>query len=141
DRSRADLGWVAPAFTAGRSVPLVDFQLELGLPVWRYHGLGVTIERRIVMGYSHNTVTLVYRLLDGGPVRIELRPALQFRGHDEPVSVAVPEAYPLQAFGSRIELSAPPPLPGLRLHLAGERTTFVIEPLSVPDIAYVIEET
>ena len=37
-------------------------------------------------------------------MRLELRPALQFRGHDEPVSTAVPEAYPLHALGARIEL-------------------------------------
>ena len=141
DHSRADLGWVAPAFTTGKSIPLVDFQLELGLPVWRFAGHGVTIERRIVMAYGHNTTTILYRLLEGGPVRLDLRPALQFRGHDEPVSTAVPEAYPLQALGGRIELTAPPPLPGLRLHLAGEHTSFVIEPMSAPDIGYVTEES
>jgi predicted glycogen debranching enzyme len=120
---------------------LAEFALELGLPVWRYRGRGVVIERRLVMAYSHNTVALLYRLLEGGPVRLELAPALQFRGHDEPVSTAVPEAYPLQAFGARIELAAPAPLPTLRFRLAGERTTFVIEPALVPDIAYAIEES
>src|SRR6185503_12386823 len=123
-----------------RSIPLVDFHLELGLPVWRYSGLGVAIERRIVVSYSQNTTVLVYRLLDGGPIRLELRPALQFRGHDEPVSTAVPAAYPLYALGARIEMTAPPPLPGLRFHLEGVRPTFVIEPRAVPDIGYVVEE-
>jgi predicted glycogen debranching enzyme len=83
----------------------------------------------------------VYRLLDGGPVRLELRPALQFRGHDEPVSTAIPEAYALHAVGARIELTAPAPLPPLRLHLTGQRTSFVIEPMVVPDIAYLTEES
>jgi predicted glycogen debranching enzyme len=148
DGTRADLGWVGPAFEAGQftaraesPIPLVDFQLELGLPVWRYAGLGVTIERRIVVSYSQNTAILVYRLLDGGPVRLELRPALQFRGHDDPVSTAIPEAYPLQAVGARIELAAPAPLPPLRLHLSGQRTSFVVEPAVVPDIAYATEES
>jgi predicted glycogen debranching enzyme len=148
DGARADLGWVGPAYAPGqpavradRVIPLVEFQLELGLPVWRYAGPGVTIERRIVVSYSQNTAILVYRLLDGGPVRLELRPALQFRGHDEPVSTAVPEAYALTAFGARIELAAPAPLPPLRLHLSGNRTSFVIEPMAVPDIAYATEES
>ncbi|HEU0035488.1 MAG TPA: amylo-alpha-1,6-glucosidase [Kofleriaceae bacterium] len=143
DRSRADLGWVPPVFTAGADqiIPLVDFQLELGLPVWRFSGKGVTIERRLVMAYGHNTTTLVYRVLEGGPIKLELRPALQFRGHDEPVSTAIPEAYSLHAFGARIELEAPAPLPNLHLHVAGKRTSFVIEPMSVPDIAYVTEES
>jgi predicted glycogen debranching enzyme len=37
-------------------------------------------------------------------------------------------------------MAAPPPLPGLRLHLEGVRPSFVIEPRAVPDIAYVVEE-
>jgi len=148
DGARADLGWVGPDYESGqpvvrpdRRIPLVEFELELGLPVWRYAGLGVTIERRIVVSYSQNTAILVYRLLDGGPIRLELRPALQFRGHDEPVSTAIPEAYALAAVGARIELAAPAPLPPLRLHLSGHRTSFVIEPMAVPDIAYATEES
>jgi predicted glycogen debranching enzyme len=148
DGARADLGWVGPTFAAGprdrgadRRIPLVEFRLELGLPVWRFAGLGVTIERRVVLSYSQNTTVLVYRLQGGGPVRLELRPALQFRGHDEPVSTAVPEAYALHAVGARIELTAPAPLPPLRLHLTGQRTSFVIEPMAVPDIAYRTEES
>jgi predicted glycogen debranching enzyme len=140
DLSRADLGWVAPPFTSGKLIPLVEFALELGLPVWRFSGHGVTIERRIVLAYGHNTAVIAYRLLEGGPIRLELRPSFQFRGHDDPVSTAVPEAYPLEAFGARIELKAPPPLPTLRMHLAGNRTSLVIEPRMVPDLAYVTEE-
>jgi len=148
DGARADLGWVGPTFSAAspsgkpdRLIPLVDFQVELGLPVWRYAGLGVAIERRVVVSYSHNTTILIYRLLEGGPIRLEVRPALQFRGHDEPVSTAIPEAYPLHAIGAQIELTAPSPLPPLRLHVSGPRTSFVIEPMAVPDIAYATEES
>jgi predicted glycogen debranching enzyme len=148
DGTRADLGWDGPAFASGPRdvrnngrIALVDFRVELGLPIWRYAGHGVVIERRIVLSYSQNTAVVIYRLLDGAPIRLELRPALQFRGHDEPVSTAIPEAYPLHAFGARIELTAPAPLPALKLHLAGDRTSFVIEPRSVPDIAYVTEES
>jgi predicted glycogen debranching enzyme len=139
--ARVDIGWVPPGVSAGQGLELAEFFLELGLPVWRYRGFGLVIERRVVMSHAHNTSMIVYRLLEGSPVRIEMRPALQFRGHDEPVSTAVPEAYPLTALGARIELLAPAPLPGLRLHLAGERTSFVLEPLSVPDVQYSTEES
>lgn len=141
DRSRADLGWVAPVYTAGKSLELVDFDLELGLPVWRFSGFGLTIERRVVLAYGHNTTFVIYRLLEGPPTRIELRPSLQFRGHDDPVSTAVPEAYSLHAYGARIDLVAPPPLPGLRLHLHAAHPTFVIEPMTVPDLTYATEES
>ena len=148
DGTRADLGGVGPAFGAGPldrkaavRIPLVDFQVELGLPVWRYAGLGVAIERRIVMSYSQNTTVLVYRVVEGGPLRLELRPALQFRGHDDLVSAEVPDTYTLHAIGARIELTAPAPLPPLRLLISGPRTSFVIEPMVVPDVAYTTEES
>jgi predicted glycogen debranching enzyme len=148
DGTRADLGWIGPMFAASlpsgaadRVIPLVDFELELGLPVWRYAGLGVVIERRVIVSYGHNTTVVGYRVIEGGPLRLEIRPALQFRGHDEPVSTAIPEAYALHAVGARIELTAPSPLPPLRLHFTGQRTSFVIEPMAVPDIAYTTEES
>ncbi|MDX2090351.1 MAG: amylo-alpha-1,6-glucosidase [Kofleriaceae bacterium] len=138
---RADVGWVPPAYSCGHRLELVEFELVLGLPVWRYAGDGVVFEKRLVMAYGHNTTAIIYRLVEGGPVRLELRPALQFRGHDDPVSVAVPEAYPLHALGDRIELDAPDPLPNLRFRLVSPRPTFVIQPMTVPDIAYVTEES
>jgi predicted glycogen debranching enzyme len=136
-----NVGWVPPSFAAEERLDLVDFRVELGLPIWTYKGCGMTLERRVVLSYSSNTVMILFRLIEGGPARLQLRPALQFRGHDEPVSTAVPEAYALTAFASRIELAAPAPLPSLRLHLSGERTTFVVEPQSVPDLAYSTEES
>jgi predicted glycogen debranching enzyme len=138
---RADLGWVPPTYSCGHRLELVDFELVLGLPVWRYAGDGVVIEKRLVMAYGHNTTAVIFRILDGGPVRLELRPAVQFRGHDDPVSIAIPEAYPLHAVGDRIELDAPDPLPNLRFRLVSPRPTFVIQPMTVPDIAYVTEES
>ena len=67
DNSRLDLGWVEPTFSAGRRLQLVEFELESGLPVWRFRGPGVAIERRIAMAYGHNTTVVTYRLLEGRP--------------------------------------------------------------------------
>jgi predicted glycogen debranching enzyme len=141
DGHRADVGWVPPVYSCGHRLELVEFELVLGLPVWRYAGDGVVLEKRLVMAYGHNTTVVLYRVVEGGAVRLELRPALQFRGHDDPVSVDVPEAYPLHAYGNRIELHAPDPLPDLRFHLVASRPSFVIQPMTVPDLAYVIEES
>src|SRR6185503_9961575 len=81
------------------------------------------------------------RLLEGGPIRLELRPGVQFRGHDEMVSMALPDAYPLTCYGNRIEVVAPAPLPSLRLHFTGKQTSFVLHPLQVPDLVYTTEES
>src|SRR5215813_9028699 len=55
DGRRAELSGVgptlAPADWRSDRIPLVEFALELGLPVWRFAGLGVTIERRVVASY------------------------------------------------------------------------------------------
>ena len=54
---------------------LVEFRLELGLPIWRFEGEGFVIEKRVLMPYRQNTVHLTYRLLSGpSAVRLEMRP-------------------------------------------------------------------
>ena len=59
----------------------IEFRLELGLPVWRYEIDGYVIEKRVLMPHGQNTVHVTYRLLEGdGPVRLTLRPSVQFRG-------------------------------------------------------------
>ena len=50
-------------------------------PVWTYAGGGIRIEKRVVLMYGYNTVMIAFRLVDGGPLRLELRPGVQFRGH------------------------------------------------------------
>ena len=91
--------------------------------MWRFAGHGVAIERRLVMAYGHNTtVDALSPRSRAARSGSSCGPALQFRGHDEPVSTTVPEAYPLHALGARIELAAPAPLPSLRFHLVGARS-------------------
>ncbi|HEY4239199.1 MAG TPA: amylo-alpha-1,6-glucosidase [Kofleriaceae bacterium] len=132
---RYDLGWVAPGMSAGAALPLDDFWLEDGLPVWRFAGHGIELEKRVVIAAGFNTSILCYSLVGGDPVRLELRPAVQFRGHDDFVAEP-PGAYTLAAEGSRIELIPPNNLPALRLHVAASASTFVIEPTRVDDLGY-----
>ena len=63
-----------------REMSLVEFRLELGLPVWRYEGEGLIVEKRILMPQRQNTTHLTYRLIEGGgPIRLELRPFVNVR--------------------------------------------------------------
>src|SRR5438445_4189943 len=63
---------------------LQEFRLEAGLPVWRYQVDDHAFEKSILLPHLQNTVHITYRLCAGaGPLRLKVRPALHFRGHDE----------------------------------------------------------
>src|SRR5229473_2221637 len=77
---------------------LVDFRLESGLPVWRYEVEGAVIEREVLMPHGQNTVHITYRAVSGpGPIRLTLRPSLNFRAHHAPVSAPLLGSYALTA--------------------------------------------
>ena len=66
---------VAGPNVTDRTEHLVEFRLELGLPVWRYDLHGTIIEKHVLMPHGQNTVHVGYSLLQGdGPVRMSLRP-------------------------------------------------------------------
>jgi predicted glycogen debranching enzyme len=121
---------------------LREFRMEEGLPVWQYAVGGFVIERRVFLPHQQNTVYLHYRLLQGtGTIRLKLRPAVQFRGHDDSVSQDATTPYVLTARDGRYELQRGPQFPPLRMHLYGERPAFTIEPQPMPDIRYRVEES
>ena len=76
---------------------LAEFRLELGLPVWRYELPGASIEKRVLMPYGQNTVhrDLPAARAAPGPVRLALRPSIQFRGYEASVDTSLAESYTL----------------------------------------------
>jgi predicted glycogen debranching enzyme len=120
---------------------LVEFRLEAGLPVWRYDVEGYAFERRVYMPYQQNTVYINYRLLQGnGACRLKLRPAVNFRGHDEAIGDLPARNYTLTAVDHRYELTGGAPhFPALRLHLYGQQAAFTLYAQKLPDILYRIE--
>lgn len=126
------------------TLPAVDhlaaFDLELALPVWRFIVGGAVLEKRAWMPYHQNTVHIRYRLLEAdGTVRLNLRPALNFRAVEEPVSTPLREPYVLSALGERLEISSGQYLPPLRLRLAGAGGAFTMEPRILAERLYRIE--
>jgi predicted glycogen debranching enzyme len=114
---------VAPA-----AMSLVEFCLELGLPLWRYERDGIVIEKRVLMPYRQNTVHLTYRLLAGAaPIRLELRPFMHIRHYESSLSDALPNPYVLTTVDGRFEVSAGNDLPTLRLLFYGQRSALTIE--------------
>jgi predicted glycogen debranching enzyme len=119
---------------------LVEFRLEQGLPAWRYRVADTVVEKRVLMPHRQNTVHLWYRLVVGARrLLLDLRPALQFRLHDAPVSQAPDAPYTLSVTGDRYEVTGPAPLPTLRLFLHGERAAFTVDGRRIEDVRYRVE--
>ncbi len=121
---------------------LVEFRLELGLPVWTYAVEGFTVEKRVVMTHRQNTVHVAYRLLEGpGPCTLALRPGLHFRPHDAPVSGSL-HRYRFTAEDGRYEVvAADGDLPPLRMCVDGAHSRFVLERERVPEMVYRVERS
>ncbi len=110
------------------SKSLREFRLEDGLPVWRYELEGAVLEKRVLLVHSQNTVHVNYRLVEGeGPLRLKLRPALQFRPLEEPVHESTAEPYTVTSIEDRLEVSTGQTYPPLRLKIYGERATFALD--------------
>ena len=101
---------------------LTEFRLENGLPVWRYQVGETILETRLLLPYMQNTVHISDRVVSGaGPVRLELRPSMHFRGHEDPMNTPFQGPYTLSISGERYEICAAPELPTLRMLFYGTR--------------------
>jgi predicted glycogen debranching enzyme len=121
---------------------LQEFRMEAGLPVWRYELNGFVLEKRVFLPHQQNTVYLQYQLLEGtGSIRLKLRPAVQFRGHDAPVGEDTATPYVITAQDRRYEVRRGTTFPPLRFYLYGERPAFTIDGVNMPDVRYRVEES
>ena len=123
---------------------LTSFQLEGGLPVWRYAWDGVEIEKRIYMPHRQNTVYIRYELAaHSAPVRLELHPALHFRGYESPVNQAIATRYShALSAGYHLFDSGDPSLPPLRVRVLGAPgdVPFVHDERLTSELIYPVEE-
>ena len=137
-----DEGEVAAPNIADRAEHLAEFTLELGLPVWRYELPGAVIEKRVLMPYQQNTVHVTYRLLEGTePVRLALRPSIQFRGYEAPVDTSLARSYALTFCEGRYEVTGGADLPALRLLAYGERAALTLDEKGAGEIPYEMERS
>ncbi len=120
---------------------LVEFFLEMGLPVWRYEIGGALIERRLWMPHCFNTVIARYRLLRGpSPVSLQLEPGIYFRSYDAPVDTPLPAPFSSNVKDNRVELAAAHNLPPLRMIVHGRNPRFAASERTVPDVFYRVEQ-
>ncbi len=119
-----ELAGVSPEAT----IPLSEFRLESGLPVWRYEVDGFVLEKRLFLPYRQNTVHVTYLLLSGkGKLRLGLRPAMHFRSYDAPVSQVRSTYYRLNVLEDQFEITGAEDLPVLRLIVHGPATAFTFD--------------
>jgi predicted glycogen debranching enzyme len=129
----------------GRAVPLggeadalLEFRLELGLPVWRYRAGDSVVEKRLAMRHLQNTVDVTYRLVSGPPVRLALRPWIALRAIEAAVDSVPGGALRLAADQDRYEIASDG-LPPLRLHIQGGDASLTLDGGTRAEIHYRVE--
>jgi len=122
---------------------LKDFLLDTGLPVWIYNIGDIVLERRVIMPYRQNSVHITYRMVEGNaPIRIELRPAMNFRMHDAPVNTPLPGHFVINVMDDRYEIAArDTDLPHLRMHIYGQGSTFTYDRGIIRELVFRVEES
>ena len=137
--SEREMSGARPEFNALSR--LKSFQLEMGLPVWRYEIKGLVLEKRLFMPYQQNTVHVCYRVISATePVRLELRPALHYRALEAAVDETPVAAtdYVLSVREDFFKLTGGN-FPPLYLKTHGGEATFTIDRRRCDDIFYRLE--
>jgi len=127
-----ELGGAGPA-------GLSSFRVEMGLPIWTYETGGIKVEKRLLMPSGQNTVSILYRLLDGPDnLTLHVRPSIQVRPHDASVSSQMP-VYTVALTESRCEILPGQSYPPLRMYVHGDGAAFVFEAPQERDVDYELE--
>ena len=83
---------------------LVEFRLENGLPVWRYNVEHLVLEKRLFLPHRQNTVIVMYEIVSGADrIELALRPSVNFRPQEAPVSEPLGSPYEFRSIGDRFE--------------------------------------
>jgi predicted glycogen debranching enzyme len=122
---------------------LVEFRLEAGTPIWRYATEGFVIEKRVFLPHMQNTVHVSYELVSGGDsVELALRPSVNFRVQEAPVSEPLGSPYELRSVGDHLEISlSGSAVPALRMKLWADGSTFTLKGKRIDNILYPVEES
>jgi predicted glycogen debranching enzyme len=123
-------------YSHGEVMPLSEFDLEEGLPVWTFRWKEFEVQKRLLLNQGQNTAVIGYALLSApSPVQLLLRPGFNFRRHDAPVSATLQNTYAVTCADSLCEIRADEPSLVLRLRCHApalfvpddERTSTVFE--------------
>ena len=123
----------------GATATLTHFCLDAGLPIWTYEFEGITLEKRVSLPHRQNTTYINYRVVDGsGPVKLQLRPAVNMREHEAPVNADL-ETYTFMVRDHHFELKPSGNIPALRLKLIGKAPEVSLDPQTIRNVTYEVE--
>jgi len=118
---------------------LTSFELDCGLPVWRYELGGLAIEKRVYLPHRQNTTYIRYSISEGeGTATLQLRPALNFRGHEAPVSTPLGDfevSFRDHHFEIKLDRLA------LRMIHLGNEAQFTIDCQAIKNVLYEVERS
>jgi predicted glycogen debranching enzyme len=121
---------------------LTSFELDMGMPVWRYTIKSFVLEKRLVLPHSQNTVHINYRIVEGdGGLKLQLRPSINIRPHESAVDTPISTVHTLTVFDDQYEVFAGAGIPPLRLLLYGMGAALTIDRYRIQEIAYRIEQS
>ncbi len=122
---------------------LTEFRLEAGLPIWRYDLHGIVIDKRVFLPHMQNTVHVMYELVSGADrVELALRPSVNFRAQELPVSEPLGPGYEFHAITDYYEIClAGSPLPPLRFKLWASDSSFTLQTRRLDNVLYPVEES
>ena len=121
---------------------LREFRLEDGLPIWTYRVGDLVIEKRVLLPHLQNTAHVGYRMIEGNDtVRLQLRPAFDFRNHETQVSQHS-GPYRLSAVGERYEISQDNSVfPPIRMKVSGAPAGFTVQRHDIARVLYRSEQS
>ncbi len=118
---------------------LTEFMREWLTPVWRLAVKGRRIEKRILMPYGQNSVYVEYRLVEGEPLQLRLRPFVTFRMLNARLSEAQSTPFHLSVFDRGCEMHLRDNVPALKMCLRPQVGDFITEHCASPGVCYRVD--
>ncbi|HVT05332.1 MAG TPA: amylo-alpha-1,6-glucosidase [Thermoanaerobaculia bacterium] len=119
---------------------LEEFRLVNGFPIWCYKTAGLTIEKSVVMPQMYNTTHLLFRVIEGGPIALRLRPFIHFRPHEGLLTHPF-RMHEIKETPAGWEITGPPEFPHLRIGFLSRAATLAGESKEAPRLIYRVEKS
>jgi predicted glycogen debranching enzyme len=120
---------------------LQEFRLDDGNPVWTFQFGEFFLEKRVIMVHRQNTVHISYHLKGPASLKLSLRPSVNFRPHEAPVSTPLAGNYAFTVIEDSFEVSSQTNIPPLRLMLYGQQKSLTMDRTRIQEVVYRIEES